>query len=290
MPPLFAVRPLEEVDLPEAAAVFLTTLGDLTRRNGLPPPSWAPSMMVSRFRHLRENGDFWVAEHDGRIVSICSASMRDQTWFLSLFWTLPEVQGQGIGGPLLRHVYTLGRERGAVRAFTWSSIDPTAIATYLKFGMLPLAQIFTFAGPLTRPPEIPGDVGVEEAGDEIPALDRELRWVSREADHRWWLASGARAFLVRRGGRTIGWFYVQEGAIGPGGWTDPDDGPAVMAVALREAARGSAKVQLPVVGLNHTAIRAALGGGLRLMGTAHLLQSEAIAAVDRYLPSGPMLF
>ena len=63
-----------------------------------------------------------------------------------------------------------------------------------------------------------------------------------------------------------------------------------MAVALREAARGSAKVRCWRSGLNHTAIRAALDGGLRLVGSAHLLQSEAIAAVDRYLPSGPMLF
>ena len=215
MPPLFAVRPLEEVDLPEATSVFLTTLGDLARRNGLPPPPWAPSAMEPRFRHLRATGDFWVAEQDGRIVSICAAAMRDQTWFLSLFWTLPELQGQGVGGPLLRRVYTIGRERGAERAFTWSSIDPDGDRDLHEARDVAVGQIFTFPG-LSRPPEIPPDVGVRPGGDEIAVLDRELRWVARDVDHRGGPERGVGVSGVP-GGRTIGWFYVQDGTIGPGG-------------------------------------------------------------------------
>jgi GNAT superfamily N-acetyltransferase len=284
------IRELEERDVAEASAVFLTTLGDLARRNGLPPPPWRASGVEPLVRHLRATGDFWVAEQEGRIVAICSALLRDDTWFLSLFWTLPEVQGQGVGGPLLRRVYGIGRDRGARRAFTWSSIDPAAIGTYLKLGMLPLCQIFTFGGTVSRLPDLPVGVTVEAGDDQIAVLDREVRRVSREVDHTWWRSTGATPFHVNRDGRIIGWFYVLDGVIGPGGWTDPGDGPAVMALAVHEAVRQSPTVRWVAVGVNHHAIRAAIDAGLRVVGTAHLLQSEGIGAVDRYLPSGPALF
>jgi hypothetical protein len=43
-------------------------------------------------------------------------------------------------------------------------------------------------------------------------------------------------------------------------------------------------------GLNHEALRAGLEAGLKLAGTAHLLASAPVGQMERYLPSGGLLF
>src|SRR5205809_2005761 len=73
----------------------------------------------ARFRiaHLlgTDPGGAWVAEHDGEIVGVALALVREGVWGLSLFGVRPGLQGQGVGRRLLNAAldYAEGR-RGAI--------------------------------------------------------------------------------------------------------------------------------------------------------------------------------
>ena len=102
-------------------------------------------------------------------MAICHAIVRGPLWFLSGFWTRPDRQKTGIGGRLLREVWDGGRARGASTFFTWSSIDLTAMASYLRRGMLPGYQILSFVGEPSRATALASDVAPLTARDRIVA-------------------------------------------------------------------------------------------------------------------------
>lgn len=284
-------RAATDADIGEAAGLFLTSLTDLVRRRGLAEPQFTAANVEPVYRHIHRTGIFDVAEVDGRIVAIAHAILRDQQWFLSGFWALPGLQRKGIGGPLLRRVRAEGTRRGAAQAFTWSSVDVTAMATYMKLGMLPGYPILTFAGPPAALPT-PG-VTCEEAPLTLAAaagIDEEIRGTRREVDHTFWLAGPGAGRLVVRSGQPVGYYYSSRGAIGPAAWLDPADGAEVLGLALHEARRQAPEVRLALPGKNHTGIAAALAAGLELTAFSHLLCTAEPGKMDRYVPSGPSLF
>jgi hypothetical protein len=285
-------RPVVESELGDAADVFLTSLFDMARRNGLPAPtSYTRAGIEPVYAHILRTGIFRVAEAEGRIVSICNAIVRDGIWFLSMFWTLPDLQQKKVGGPLLQQVFDEGRRQGATCAFTWSSVDFAAMATYMRLGMLPGCQLFTFGGKLTAPPAaVPGYELEALESAAVSLLDARVRGATRQVDHAFWQARGATSHQVRCAGEVVGYFYAQGGVIGPAAWSEPRHGDAVLALAVREAGQQAAEVKLMTPGKNHVAIAAALALGLRLLGSAHLLLTDEFGLMDRYLPSGPALF
>jgi GNAT superfamily N-acetyltransferase len=274
-----------------ASQLFFDALTALTVRLNAPPPP--PSLVDEEeigYRFVASHGIFRVAEQEGRIVALACAILRDEEWFLSGFWADPGVRQQGIGGPLLREVWDEGLRRGARRQFVWASPDPTAIASYLKLGMLPGSQLFAFAGTarlVAAPAVETRALTVEEA----VVIDRVVRGVGRAVDHEWWLAQPervARSVIAR--GVPAGYFYTAAGRVGPVAWLEPADGEAVLLAALRTAAQQGERVQLVTPGMNHVAIATALAAGLRLERTSHLLWTRAFGRMDQYLPSGPLLF
>lgn len=244
------------------------------------------------YRHIFDTGIFWVAEIDGRLAAICCGIVRDRLWFLSGFWTRPELQGQRIGGPLLRRVYQAGADAGAETFFVWSSSTPTAMASYMKLGMLPGTQILRFGGRPDRLPDVPAGHSTQPLSIAAAAdLDRRVRATGREEDHRFWQETcGYPAQLVLYDGQPVGYSYPHDGAVGAVAWTDPEHGPAVLALALREAAGQAEQVGLIATGENHLAIRTALGAGLRLISFSHLLTNRPVGRGEQYLPSGPLLY
>ncbi|MCC6552985.1 MAG: GNAT family N-acetyltransferase [Polyangiaceae bacterium] len=284
-------RAATDADIAEAARLFLTSVTDLARRQGLAEPPFTAASIEPVYRHIHRTGIFDVAELDGRIVAIAHAIVRDHLWFLSGFWTLPGLQRKGIGGPLLRRVRAEGERRGATLAFTWSSVDVTAMASYMKLGMLPGYPVLTFAG---TPSALPAAGGACEEQPLTPAaagdIDVEIRGTRRGVDHAFWLAGPGACRLVLRSGRPIGYHHTSRGVIGPAAWLDPADGPDVLALALHEARRQAAEVRIAVPGKNHTAIPIALAAGLQLLSFSHLLCTNEPGKMDRYVPSGPSLF
>ena len=285
-------RALEEGEVGEAAELFISALGDMLRRNGMPPaPGYTRAYVEPRYAQLRRTGIFRVAEADGKIVSICCALVRGDQWFLSMFWTLPEWQRQGVGRPLLREVWQQGRDQGARVDFTWSSIDFAALCTYLKLAMLPGCQIFTFAGaPAVGQSTTTGYALEPLERAVLERVDAEVRGAARPADYDYFLGSAAAAHQVRAGGEIAGYVFANDGVIGPAAWTQPQHARGVLELAVRVASGQAREIRLMTLGHHHDALRAALDFELRLAGTAHFLRSQSFGALDRYLPSGPVFF
>lgn len=285
-------RAAVEADIPAALDLFLAAVADTYRRHNIdaPPPPRAATEVA--YRHIFRTGIFRVAEADGQLVAICHAIVRDELWFLSGFWAKPGRLSQGIGGKLLREVWREGAEAGAKKFFVWSSMDQTAIASYLKTGMLPGYQIFTFTGKPAALPAAPDGYTVEPLAHASACdVDREVRETSREVDHRFWLAEvGLEGRQVKRGGRLVGYYYFKGEAIGPVAWTERDAAEAVLTLSCREALTQAASVSLRVPGINHDAIRFAFAHGLRFSLMAHLFTTAPIGRMEQYLASGPSLF
>lgn len=285
-------RRLRREEVPTAVDVFLVSVGDLARRHGLPAPTaYTPASVIPAYEHLLETGSFEIAEVDGKIVGIAAAVLRGAVWFLAMFWVLPEYKLQGIGRPLLERVQRKGEEQGATVCCVWSSIDFTAIASYLKLGMMPAGPILTFSGALTTPPVPPPQARIRGLGaEQASIIDRVVRGCAREQDHAFWRARGIPAYQLEIDQRVAGYFYVKDGVIGPAAWLDSADGDALMSHALQQASRQASEVKLVALGANQTAIQHALAGGLRLVSGSHFLSSAAFGKLDCYLPSGPALF
>ena len=280
-------------DLPTIADVLLTALKDMYARHGVSNPIPPKPDIEEAYGHLMRTGTFRVAEKDGRIVSISSAIVRDGLWYLSAFWTLPELQRQRIGGPLLDQVWEYGVKAGAGTFFTWSSIDLTAMASYMKRGMLPGYQILGFRGtPLNVPPEPSGYDARTLERHVAMALDKTVRGTSREADHAYWLGKGdVSGKAVQRGDDIVGYYYITKAGVGPVSWSDPRDAEPILALAFREAIENNGgEIFLAVPGTNHGAVRFAFGTGLRLSGYAHLLTTGPFGRLEQYIASGPSLF
>lgn len=285
-------RPVREEEIPATLDLFMTALVDIYERFSLTGPLPPRGMVEMLYRYIFRTGIFHVAESDGQLVAICHAIVRGPLWFLSGFWTLPGLQGRGIGGPLLRRVWAEGEAAGARTFFTWSSIDMTAMACYMRAGMLPGYQLLTFTGTPDKLPERPKGYEVEPlALATAVSFDEQVRLTGREIDHKFWLTeSGHEGRQVRRGGAVVGYYYFNQGTVGPATWTRDENAAALLALACLEASAQVPHLRLAIPGINHAALRFALQTGLRLTGYGHLLTTAPFGHMERYLTSGPSLF
>lgn len=288
-------RAAVEADIPAALDLFLEAVAEIYQRHNMNMPLPPRPSVETAYRHIFRTGIFRVAEIDGRLICICHAIVRDELWFLSGFWARPELQARGVGGKLMREVWREGAEAGARKFFVWSSMDHTAIASYLKIGMLPGYQVFTFSGTpaaLPNSPRAPAGYEAEPLSLEVACgIDREIRETRRETDHRFWLSEvKLEGRQVRHAGRLVGYYYFRGEAVGPVAWMERDGAEAILTLACREAIAQADTISLRVPGINHDAIRFALASGLRLSATAHLFTSAPFGRMEQYLASGPSLF
>ena len=194
--------------------------------------------------------------------------------------------------PLLRRVWNAGKEAGASIFFTHSSMDMTAMAAYLKLGMLPGHQILYFGGKPERLPSKPIGYEVAKLDKHVAMeIDREIRGTGREPDHDFWLGSdGLQGRQVLKNGRIIGYFYQGRGNIGPAAWKRPQEAEVVMTLACREAAEISPEISFMVPGINLAVLKFAFDSGMRLTNCFHFLTSAPFGRMHQYIPSGPALY
>jgi GNAT superfamily N-acetyltransferase len=290
-----ALRPAREDDLTATLDVFYAALADLFERHNFDAPPPPRPRMEADWRHLLASGIFHLAEARGRAVAVCNALVRDRLWFLSGFWALPEWQGRGVGSRLLAEVWREGERQGAGVFFVWSSWDQRAVANYLRAGMLPGYQMLNFwgrAADLRLPPPPAGYAVGPLTVEAAASIDEAVRATRREVDHSFWLAQpGARGRLVAGpAGGPAGYYYLEGDAVAPAAWVEDSDAGAVLALACREAAGTAGSVALRVPGVNHAAIRFALGARLRYVSYAHFFTTAPFGRLERYLASGPVLF
>ncbi len=286
-------RAATAADLPAAIDLFMAAVARMYERLHIEQPLPPRPAVETMWAHILNTGIFYVAETDEQIVALCHAVVRDRLWFLSGFWTRAELMGGGVGGPLLRQVWQAGARAGADTFFVWSSPDQTALASYLKLGMLPGYQLFTFAGQATQLPDVARAYTVEPATLALVCdLNAGVRATRREVDHRFWFAqTQMSARQVRHRDRPIGYFYVNGDAVGPACWAAPEHADALLTLACRAAMETAGTIKLRVPGINHDAIRFAFAHGLRFNGGyAHLFTSAPFGRLAQYLPSGPSLF
>jgi GNAT superfamily N-acetyltransferase len=196
-------------DVPEMTDLFLATLSDMYTRNNISATLPPRAEMLLGYEHICSTGVFHVAELEGTIIAIAGAVIRDHIWYLSAFWARPDLQRMKIGMSLLRRVWEAGNRAGATTFFTWSSIDLTAMASYMKLGMLPGYEIFRFEGTPQLLPSVPS--GYETVSLErhvATELDRDVRGTGREVDHDFWSGrAGFQGQQVLRNGNVIGYYY-----------------------------------------------------------------------------------
>jgi GNAT superfamily N-acetyltransferase len=286
-----AYRAVRPEDVPEMVDLFLTAVTDMLKRHNValaPPPRQA---MLAGYEHVRATGIFRLAELENRIVAIAGAVVRDDLWYLSAFWARPDLQRKGIGMPLLRQVFEAGVQSGAKTFFTWSSVDITAMAAYMKLGMLPGYEVLVFEGSPQRLPAIgAGYEAVPLEKKVAMEMDRAVRGTRREVDHDLWARQMLQGRQVLLNGNLAGYYYLNGGMIGPAAWREPRHAEAILTLACREAVALAPNIRLSVPGINHAAVRFAFESGLRLKSFAHLLTTAPFGRMEQYLPLGPSLF
>jgi GNAT superfamily N-acetyltransferase len=292
----YTVRPATGDDLPALHALWYATEVD-----GEPDPPPAGDVLPG-LPHVLTTGDLLLAEDDDRILGFAGLITRGGVAFLTDLFVHPEVQSEGVGRALLARI--LPRDGRALA--TAASGDPRAPALYIRAGMRPRWPIFWLLGASARlrlapPPE----VAVREAEPDDPAL---LAWDSAlcgrpRATDLACLAGGfgALPFWFERGGRRIGYGYIQRRSpeslwhpeaytLGPIGAYTVEDAAACVLAAAEWARERAETLRLAVPG-PHPALPELLAAGLPIAGIETFLCSGEVSFADgrRYLPSGGTL-
>lgn len=301
---MIVLRQARPEDMLGCVRVFRRSAMDLSRRQSTDPPPIRTPDAVRALSHLQRTDPrgFQVAVRDGKVVAFASTILRGNTHFLSMFWTLPSLQSQGIGRRLLARAFTKPQPPASAVRCVFASLDTRAQVLYLKFGMRPRGMFYLLRGKPARSPKpsrpvdlVPvGEVG--EISNEMLAIaarfDRTFRAAQRDADLRYVMSlPRARFFAARRRGATVGYAVVNEkGRIGPAGVLDPRDS-AGLAWAIKEEVRrmGADSAFVVVPGANHGAIDTFFRAGLRTEFFGAWMSGKPIGAFEGYLLAGGML-
>jgi GNAT superfamily N-acetyltransferase len=212
-----------------------------------------------------------VAEEAGRVVGFTAAWVREDVWFLSALFVLPERQGRGIGTRLLELAWGEGYSR---RLTITAAIQPVSTATYARRGLIPMTPILNFEG---RPQS--NDGGDLESAPLDPGalrdLDRSAYGFDRTVDHLFWTEAAETATLWLSDGEPAAYSYVSAtGVIGPlAGRAETSAASALRAELARCAER---KTFVAIPGSSARLVEVALASGLRLRDPGLLLLWPAV--------------
>ncbi len=276
------------MNLDDVAAVDLVVLSVLFQ-----PIAGADIVPPSGLRFLRLNhliatdpAGCWVAVHEGTVVGLSMALVREGLWGLSLFAVLPDHQSRGIGRRLLDA--SLSHAEGTDGALIMSTADPSAMRLYALAGFSLLPAVAA-AGVTTRELLPRADPDVDDPGpahdERIGAIGRAVRGASyatdlpalRATDHMV-LALGDRGFCVRK-----------DGIIKLLAARDDEAARRLLQTAIAHAGIG-ATVHLDVITAgNDWAIEVALAAGLALSPDGPLFVRGEVGSLRPFLPSAAYL-
>jgi GNAT superfamily N-acetyltransferase len=306
-------RPARLDELPACAEIWRIATNDYTARLGQHEQPDMSDRLVRLYTHLRtSNPELFVvaaqqlAHAAERIVAFAAAVRREQLWFLSMLFVLPEFQGARVGRRLLDEV--LPRDPGTFRATGTDSAQPVSNALYSSFGIVPRVPLFNVSGLPTRPEAfgtLPAGVtpiafddlrartpdGPSRLAGRIDALDRAVLGAAHPVDHAYLAAEPRRGWLYEApDGETVGYGYAGEaGRVGPIAVLDPDlVAPVIGHLTTAVVPRGGFMLWIP--GSADRALVASLAAGFRLDQFPVLLcWDRPFADFARYLPISPGL-
>ena len=298
------IRPVRPRDFAACARVCFRSLRDLARREGQPTPNFPARNLILFFRHAlaTDPRGFHVAVVRGKVVCYAITILRGKTHFLAQFFALPGTQSRGVGRQVLARAFDAPLPpRGTVRCVV-ASLDFRAQALYAKFGMLPRTILYYVEGKPSKTAH--GGIELRQVGptgrstkrarDLAARFDRPLRGVRRDIDQRHFFSvvNGSRFYEARAGGKTVGYVVIRgNGAIGPGGVSDPSLTGFMMSAAIAKAhGNGMKNVFAWIPGLNEGALMAAFAAGLKIEFLTAWMATKDILHLDAYLPSGGVLF
>jgi hypothetical protein len=259
---MWIVRPASESDLGPIYEVWYET--EIDGLADPPPPSANPW-----FDHLLQTGRLLVAtDTNGAVVGFAGSRQEQGLRILTDCFVRPTTQSKGVGRALLDRLLA-----GTGPLATFASSDPRAVASYLRYGMIPRWPCYYLRGG-TRPRRSGAGLMV------APVPDRELRlpWLSFAAhDLGAWLERGAMQLEVHCGAKVVGAAVVagssQYSPFAPEGITvltsffgvgDPGTGLAQVVSWCLEQSDVAVNVQVPGA---HPALPILVEAGFRIIAT-----------------------
>lgn len=308
-PPCFTYRPLTAADADRTFAVFREAFNEYLARAGqeLVPDE---NDQTPGFLHVLAHDEprCWGAEREGELVAWGTAILRGDWWFLSSLFVEPEVQGQGVGGELLRRAMKQAPSAATLATVT-DTLQPISNALYARRGLLPRVALLGLGGaPQAAASRGPGPGGAARrastgleaeplAAADVPLLesvDARVLGVDRSVDHRFYLGEGGRrGWLFRRAGRPVAYaMYRANGWIGPlASLREEDVAPVLLHVLAELAEAGLEKVKAGVPTSCVAAQQVLWDAGLVPVSTPGLLlASRPFGLLDRYLPASYGMF
>ena len=297
-------------DLVACAGIWRDSINDYTRRLNQPD---IPDDLVAILRlygHLQANDPdgFVVAEQAvageaPAVIAFTSSLRREDLWFLSMLFVLPDVQAAGLGRALLAKV--MPAPGSAALATCTDSAQPISNGLYASLGMAPRMPLVRMVGLPERDghlPPLPRGVrairfdeldgaAAAHLDDELAAIDRETAGFEHRQDHAFVRAENRIGILFVDGaGQPAGYGYASEaGRVGPIAVLDPDLLAAALGHVLSTVVpRGAFGVWMP--GDAGPAMTALLGAGFRMEGFPCLVcWDRPITDFSRYIPISPGL-
>lgn len=246
----------------------------------------------------------WLAIEGGLLIGFSVGFVRDELWFLSDLFVLPEAHNKGVGRELMRRCLDGGVERGTRIRAVVSSGDPGAQALYIRAGMVPRFSIFGLIGPVRGLKELAPATGtIRQAAPSRTWIGRlgdldEMVWGRRrDADHRFWLGAFNMTCLTiaDASGGLLGYAYYEASEYEPRRVGPIAARTARLQLLLLRAIgdamseEGAGTLEMRVPGINMTVMSALLKLGFRIDHLLQFMSSRAFGQFDRYVPSGGTL-
>jgi GNAT superfamily N-acetyltransferase len=290
-------------DLTAVAEIYRKALEEIYERHGFLDEVLLPHGMNPFYAFvLREEPDgFFVAEESGRIIGAAFSWIRENLWFLSHLFILPQYQGKGVGKNLLARTLEYSKTNNiSTHCVITMAFNTSSVSLYLQNRMYPLQSIFLFtAAGKTKSLSSHDDAISCEYADSASwnrqvfnSIDREVLGFSRPGHHRYFVEDQKIPCLLFRdkSGDPAAYAYVwPDGRIGPVAALREAPFEQILRMAVGHAEKYATHLTMMIPGANTEAMEAALAMGFRIRLPYVLLSSRPFGSWSSYLFHSPGL-